>query len=39
MWKAEEYENISQNKMYPENSSNKYNFTEYQKHKSNERQR
>ena len=25
-WKIEEYKNISQNKMYPENSNNKYDF-------------
>ena len=33
-WKAEEYKNFSQRKMYPENNSNEYNLKEYQKHKS-----
>ena len=31
MWKAEEYKNISQNILYPENNNNEYNFKEYQK--------
>ena len=38
-WKAEEYKNISQNKMYPENSNNEYNFIEYQKYKLHEKYR
>ena len=27
--KTEEYQSISQNKMYPENNNNEYNFKEY----------
>ena len=38
-WKAEEYKNFSQRKMYLENNSNEYNLKEYQKHKSHEKQR
>ena len=37
-WKVEEYKNISLNKLYPENNNNEYNFKEYQKHKSHEKQ-
>ena len=37
-WKAEKYKDTSQNKMYPENNNNEYNFKEYQKHKSHEKQ-
>ena len=38
-WKAEEYKNVAQSKMYPENKYNEYNLKEYQKHKSLEKQR
>ena len=38
-WKAEEYKNVSQSKIYPENKCNEYNLKEYQKHKSHEKQR
>ena len=38
-WKAEEYKNFSQRKMYPENNSNEYNLKENQKHKSHKKQR
>ena len=38
-WKAEEYKNISQNKLYPENNNNEENFEEYQKQKNQEKQR
>ena len=37
-WKAEEYKSTSQNQLYPENNNNEYNYKEYQKHKSHERQ-
>ena len=37
-WKAEEYKNIWQNQLYPENNNNEYNYKEYQTHKSHEKQ-